>query len=86
MKPFLLPPLLRNVEFDLPIHDHAVRRLRHLRLAGLSDHGLADYAAIMQRLLGVDGKAALEEAKGHGPTNGYPFLVNAELKEARQHR
>jgi hypothetical protein len=72
--------ILRLLEIALSIQDHATRKLRQLRTAGLDEHTLAEYAATMQRTLDVDGRAALEDSKLPGPTNGYPFLVSAELK------
>jgi hypothetical protein len=65
---------------NLTVHEHAVRKLRRLRCAGVATADLRDQALAMQRTLFIDADRALEECQRLGSIEGYPYLVAAELK------
>jgi len=84
MTPKLSPETLARVDLTLSVFDHAVRKLRKLRSLGITPAELEAYAASMKRTLFIDVDQALAQSRFPGPTNGYPFLANAELKAAEK--
>ena len=71
------------IDLNASVHSHAVRRLRYLRQGGMAEGCLARAAEIMGMRLDLDVAKIIAESKFAGPTNGYPFLVDAELKAKR---
>lgn len=79
-----LPEISRHIDLSLGVYEHSVRKLRRMRTQKINDADMALYVDMLERILHIDAHQALEDAKAPGPLEGYPYLVAAELKEAKR--
>ena len=80
-KPTSAPEPIAN-DF-ITVYEHCVRKLRRMRVTGESLADIKEMAVKLERVCGIDGAKALDDAQGPGSIEGYPFTA-AEEEKARE--